>query len=54
MANHPPYSQSINVQKSSLKQHIRARDIRVIPSAVAAFDATAVFVAAAVPNSEIR
>ncbi|GMN44757.1 hypothetical protein TIFTF001_013957 [Ficus carica] len=51
---------SINVQKSLLKQHIGARDVGVVPSVVAAFDATAVFVAvanhvaAAVPTSGVR
>ncbi|GMN60266.1 hypothetical protein TIFTF001_029348 [Ficus carica] len=47
---HPPYSPSINVQKSLLKQHIGAQDVRVVPSVVAAFDAAVVFIVAAVPT----
>ncbi|GMN60964.1 hypothetical protein TIFTF001_030068 [Ficus carica] len=58
-ASHPIYSPSINVQKSLLKQHIGARDVGVVPSTIAAFDAVVVFVAttghitAAVPTSEV-
>ncbi|GMN35132.1 hypothetical protein TIFTF001_042173 [Ficus carica] len=54
---YPPYSSSINVQKSLLKQHIGARDVGVVPFVVAVFDAADVFVtaanhvAAAVPTS---
>ncbi|GMN67472.1 hypothetical protein TIFTF001_036537 [Ficus carica] len=62
-AGHPSYSPSVNIQKSLLKQHKGAWDVGVVPSAVAAFDATAVFVAAtshvannaaAIPTSRVR
>ncbi|GMN51857.1 hypothetical protein TIFTF001_021018 [Ficus carica] len=54
MAGHSPYSPSINIQKSPLKQHIRARDVRVVAFAVTAFDVTvAGHVVAAVPTSKV-
>ncbi|GMN51425.1 hypothetical protein TIFTF001_020579 [Ficus carica] len=59
-AGQSPYSPSINVQKSLLKQHVGARDVGVVPSAIASFDVVAVFivtaghVAAAVPTSEVQ
>ncbi|GMN48012.1 hypothetical protein TIFTF001_017188 [Ficus carica] len=54
MVDYSLYSPSINIQRSPLNQHIRARDVEVVPSAIVAFDvAAAGHVATSVPTSEV-